>query len=216
MSRRLARRPGRPLALTDEGRTRMLNAVRAGTPINYAADYAGVGQRTLYRYLARGEDADIRAEAGEQLTAEDESLRQLWQEVTRARADAAVRGVAHLQTVARGGAVLKETTRRYRDPATGQVVTETEKTFSPPDARPMQWLLERSYRDGFGKAAQQLEVTGAGGGAVQVESAEVVQTLAQRVASITAARQREIEAAPEDVVDAEVVEDYEVEDRHRA
>lgn len=71
----------------------------------------------------------------------------------------------------------------------------------------MQWLLERSYRDGFGRQAQQVELTGAGGGAVQVESAEVASSLAARLAALQAERRREIEAAPEDVVDAEVVED---------
>jgi hypothetical protein len=206
MSRRTPRRVGRRLAITDEGRTRLLNAIRAGTPVGYAAEYAGVGQRTLFRYLARGEDADARAERGEPLTDDDEVMRQIWQDVSRARADVAVRGVALIQRVASGGAVLKETTRRYRDPATGQVVTETERTFSPPDAKPIQWLLERTHRQEFGKTSA-LEVTGADGGPVQVDNGDVVTTLAARLAALTAERRQEIEAAPEDVVDVEVVED---------
>jgi hypothetical protein len=132
-------------------------------------------------------------------------LREIWEEVSRARAEVAVRGVALIQRVAAGGAVVKETTRRYRD-GNGQMVTETEKTFAPPDARPMQWLLERTHRQEFGRASQ-VEVTGADGGPVQVDNGDVVTTLAARLAALTAERRREIEAAPEDVVDVEVVED---------
>lgn len=208
MSRRTTRRPGPRLAITDEGRTRLLNAIRAGTPVTYAAQYAGIGASTLHRYLARGEDAALRAEAGEQVTADDAVMREIWEEVTRARAEAAVRGVALLQRVAAGGAVLKETTRRYRDPGTGQLVTETERTFSPPDAKPMQWLLERTHRQEFGRASQQVELTGADGGPVQVEGGDAITSLAAQVARVTAERRREIEAAPEDaIVDAEVIEE---------
>jgi len=209
MPRRTPRRPGRPISLTTEGHTRLLQAIRAGVPTTYAADYAGIGARTLHRYLARGEDADIRQERGEHLTPDDEWMRQIWLEVSRARAEVAVRGVALIQKVAGGGHVIKETTRTYRDPETGRTVTETEKQYAPPDARPMQWLLERTHRDSFGKTAQQVEVVGPDGTPIEVGGSALAVDLADRVAALAAARRAEIEASPlaEVVVDAEVVEE---------
>lgn len=209
-ARRVVRR-GPKIRLVDATvQARLLEAIRGGSPLGQAAVYAGVAERTLYRTLARGDEADARAEDGEQLDPDDEACRELLTKVKEARAAVAVRNVALLQKAAQGGYVLEETTRVYTDES-GRQVRETTTKQAPPEWRAALALLERSFPRDFGRGAQQLEVItpppdadgapgrpGAGGG----PSLEVVRALSTRLAAHTAQA-----AADEDVQDAELVDD---------
>ncbi len=203
MPRRTPRRIGRPLALADDqAEKRLLDAVSQGVPLNHAATYAGIAQRTLYRTLARGEDADTRAENGEGLSPDDELCRDLWQRVARARAAVAVRNVAFVQRAASGGQLIERTTRTLRDGS-----RETTEKYAPPDARAAMWLLKTSFKE-FAGPPDQLELTGAGGGPVQVQGdADTASRLAQRIGQLAAAR-RELETG-DDVIEGELVDDDE-------
>ena len=44
--------------LTPETQTAICNAVEAGTPLKYAAVFAGVGESTIYRWMQRAQAAD--------------------------------------------------------------------------------------------------------------------------------------------------------------
>lgn len=68
--------PVKPRLLNDITEARIVEAFEQGLAVADAADYAGIGERTLYRWLAEGEATDD----------EDTPLRQLWHRVTRARA----------------------------------------------------------------------------------------------------------------------------------
>lgn len=94
---------GRRLALTPEIEERILNAVRGGSYLDDAAAFAGIGERTLFRWLARGREAEEAADRGEELPPREETLRQFWQAIQRARADAVLRNLTLIQQAAQGG-----------------------------------------------------------------------------------------------------------------
>jgi transposase-like protein len=72
--------PGRPSKLTPELRDRILDAVLEGNYLETAAQVAGVGKTTLYRWLRRA--ADLEASALEHVTDEDlDAGADLWQHV---------------------------------------------------------------------------------------------------------------------------------------
>lgn len=190
---------------------RLLDAIRGGSPLGQAAVYAGVTERTLYRTLARGDDADVRADEGAELDDDDRACLELFRAVKEARAQVAVRNVALLQKAAAGGYTVEETTRTYTDDRGQQVVERTVKQ-APVEWRAALALLERSFPKDFARGAQQFEVITqrpddagdqrGGGGSADGPSLQVVQALSSRLAEHTAQA-----AADEDVTDAELVDD---------
>lgn len=63
------RRPGRPSLFTDDRRQRVVDAVRVGNYLKVAAAWAGVGERTLMTWLARGRDAQAQVDAHDETLA---------------------------------------------------------------------------------------------------------------------------------------------------
>jgi hypothetical protein len=201
MPRRTSRRPGRPLAISGEREQRLLKAIRDGIPFVHAAIYAGVGQRTLFRTLERGEAADMREREGERLELDDLRCRDFWREVQVARTAVMVRNVGVVEKGAQGGYVRKQKKRRYQDDD-GKWITETETDYADVDWRAARWLLEMSFAGVFGPGAQRVELSGPDGSPVQVEHAVEIAALAERLHAI-AHRDDELEAG--DVVDGEVL-----------
>jgi len=64
---------GRPTKLTPEVQERLLLAISAGNTREAAAIYAGIGERTLYRWIAKGENGKRNGK-----------FRQLWQALREA------------------------------------------------------------------------------------------------------------------------------------
>lgn len=180
---------------------RLLNAVQDGTPVTYAATAAGIGPATFHRWMARGEGEQARVDAGGAPDPAEAPYRLLWEQVTQARAAVACANAAVVRRVAEGGYVVKE--RRYRDSATGEIVTETD--YAPPDWRAASWMLERSFRREFGRPA--VEVSGPDGGPVSVEHAvpPEVADIARRLQEL--AEQQHTYALPGagPVIDGEVI-----------
>ena len=79
---------GRPSTLTPEVQRRLCDAVAAGNTRNDAAEYAGVGESTLRRWLAQGRHR------------RSGKFRALLAAVKKAEADAVVRNVAIIQKAA--------------------------------------------------------------------------------------------------------------------
>ncbi len=104
--------------------------------------------------------------------------------------------------------MVREITRRYRDPETGELVTEAEKVYSAPDWRAAAWWLERAHRAEFGRSAEPDGFGGYGpagpppGAGV---SANAFDELASRVRA-NLARVAEIGVGSSMVVEGEVVE----------
>ncbi len=82
----------RPLKLTPDVQDRIVQAIQAGNYIEIAAQYAGVGKTTLYRWLSLAEDPDA-----------DEVYRHFRDAVESARSAAEVRNVALIQKAANDG-----------------------------------------------------------------------------------------------------------------
>lgn len=204
----------RPTILDDDVKQRLLAAVKAGAPMVLAAEHAGIADRTFRLWMSKGAQVLWDLEENN-IEPEDDGHRaymNLYVEVTQARAQRAVADVALVHRSAEGGAVIEETTRRYRDPDSGQVVEERTVRKAPPDWRAAAWYLERQYRHhGFGKEPQQVELTGAGGGPVQIEGG--IAGLAERLHSMVAgaAAVAALEPAPDsgdgvETVDGELVD----------
>lgn len=177
---------GRRSKLTPEVHDRIINAVRAGATFEAAAGAAGIAEWTLYRWLQEAE-ADG-APAWKRAFRED---------LYRARDELEVRVVAgSVMKAAMGGYVVKRVTRRKPD---GTI--EEEEQTAPADGRVGLEILARRFWDrGWGR--QPTEVSGPGGGAIQVEHSASIGELAQRLHAELAA----IDGGVGDVVEADVVE----------
>lgn len=165
---RANRGPGRPSLLTEEVEDRLLSAVRVGSPVELSCQHAGISPSAFYKWMKIGREEHEAIAEGEEPNEDHAPHLALFEHVTKARADAAVRNVTHIQKSAAGGYVTEETTRKFRDPETGQIVEETTVKRASPDWRAAAWYLERSHQAHFSKAAEQVEITGEGGGPVQV------------------------------------------------
>jgi hypothetical protein len=205
MPRRAIRdRPtGRPTVLTPDTRSRFLEAVRAGAPYNLACAHAGFSYSSFARWMQHGSDATDAAEEGRPYPAQHEPYREFWEEAQRARAAGAMTDLLLVQKAARGGYVIQENERRYRDPVSGELVTETEKKLAPVDWRAAAFVLERTHREHFPKPTV-VEVTGAGGGPVEVSGVQVEELAVRLLANIAAVR---AELPAGDVQDAEVLDE---------
>jgi hypothetical protein len=206
---------GQPPAVADPDKVnRMLDAIRAGVPITQACYHAGVHPSTHHRAMESGEKADARAEAGEHLDDRDELYRDYRNRVLSARARVATVHLALIGKAAVGGQVIEETTRRYKD-EDGNWVEETTKKVAPQQWKASTWLLERSFREDFAPQRNSVEVTGVGGGPVQVDAGSpeaTLQTVSERLSAVLAKRQQELPGGwdrPEDApytIDGEVDE----------
>jgi len=79
---------GRPSKLTPEVQTEIVRSLKAGSYLDVAAEFAGIDETTLYRWLKRGE----KAKSGRYF--------EFRQAVTRAKAAAEVRAVGHIAMAA--------------------------------------------------------------------------------------------------------------------
>ena len=84
---------GRTSKLTPAVEAAIAQAVGAGTPLKYAAGYAGIGERTLHTWLERGLSDET----------DDAPYRRFRQSVHRAQARSVTALVATIADAARGG-----------------------------------------------------------------------------------------------------------------
>ncbi|MEQ7008418.1 hypothetical protein ABN028_19790 [Actinopolymorpha sp. B17G11] len=179
--RRRPRKPGRPTLLNPEVERRLVDAVRLGAPVAVASAHAGISEQSFYNWMNAGREEIEARDAGEPPNPDHEPHMRLWERIIDARAAATIRNVGQLQKAAAGGYVTEETTRKFRDPETGRIITETTTKRAPVDWRAAAWWLERQQRSHFGKGVDQVELTGANGGPLQVEATVDVQALTQRL-----------------------------------
>jgi hypothetical protein len=189
MPRRLPRHTnGRPTLLTPDLQQRIVELVQAGNYLSTAAEAAGIARRTLYQWLALGLQAQNAIDRGERITPTARRYAQFAHTLSRVRARAEAGAVLTVTNAMRGGAVVRETTRRHRDGS-----EETERLYAPPDGRLALEYLARTAPARWGRR-QAVEVSGPGGGPVEVEHgiSDDAAALAARVHA-NMARQREEE-----------------------
>lgn len=193
MSDRTHRPTGRPPKLEPERADRILQAVRAGNYLRTAAEYAGVGKTTLYRWLERADDPQET----------DPRYAHFRDALEQARAEAEARIVATVIKGIVGGSVVRETRRTLPN---GTV--EEDRQVSPPDPRTGLEFLSRFNAAHWGRR-QSLEVTGADGGPIQVERSSTVEELAERLAGLAAVAELEPPDTTEDageLVEGEIID----------
>lgn len=194
-----SRAVGRPLRLLDDNvRKVLIEALRAGAPVGLACEAASMSRSTFHSWMQRGFDAHEIAAQGGETDPSDEPYRVLYEEVQSARATAGVRNVGIIQRVAQGGTVLEKTTEK--DPDGTERVIEKRQA---PDWRAAAWYLEKVRKDEFRKDAEQVEVTGAGGGPVQVtaDAEDLAARLAEHLAAGAVTAPLAIESTREDAPD---------------
>lgn len=142
---------GRPTKLTPEIQERICQAIRTGNTRKDAAAYAGVSERAMAYWQARGR----RRKKGRYF--------QFLQALQKADADAICRNVAVIQKATQGGTVVSRKTITRKD---GSV--EVSETFSEPQWTAAAWWLERRRPDDYGKRERH-EHTGADGGEIIIK-----------------------------------------------
>ena len=164
-------RLGRPTKLTPEVRERIVKSVRQGNFIETAAEAAGVHRGTVFRWIQEANEGHP-----------DPNRAEFRDALMQARADAESTMVALVFRAAMGGVVIKEVTRTLRDGT-----QESETVYSAPDGRVGLEYLSRAFPDRWKKqtnTTSQIELSGPGGGPVQVEDARFT-ALAQRLTANT-------------------------------
>jgi transposase len=87
---------GRPTSLTPEVRDRIVQAVRAGSYISHAAEYAGVSRESVHGWIARGRAERDRLTSDPKAKPDPNELiyAEFFHTVTRAEAEAVIEAVA--------------------------------------------------------------------------------------------------------------------------
>jgi hypothetical protein len=190
---------GRTL-LTPEMEEKILTHLRKGAAIAHVAASSGIHPATFHDWMRRADNAVLaHQESGEPIPETEALFVAFAEKVTQARGEGAVTATELVRKAANGGAVIRETTRRYRN-EDGEMVEEVEIVRAPPDWRAAAWWLERAHRTEFGKSAIE---EGERGGTGLTSSA--LDDLARRIrANMTRLSTQEITAGT--VLDGEVVE----------
>jgi transposase-like protein len=178
---------GRRTKLTPTTHDRIIQAIRAGATLEAAAGAAGVHEATLHRWLTAGEAEDA-----------TDALRAFREDVYRARDELEVRiTVGSVVKSALGGYPIKRVTRVRPDGT-----REEEEQFAPADGRVGLEILARRFHDRGWSRRNPVEITGLGGGPIQVEHGAVIAGLSERF--------RQLAGADEDgaeVIEGEVSDD---------
>lgn len=212
----ITRPGGRPSLLDEATRQGLLDTLKLGVPMRSAAAAVGIHVNTLGNWMKRGY-IEHEARSNDKPADEAETpYLELYLEAQKARSEAVVRGVALVQKAAQGGYVTKVTTKKYKDVETGVIVTETAEDIASPDWRASAWFLERTQPEEFGKEAQKVELSGPGGGAVQIggqDAEDLANRLAAHLAANTAiaaiggSRSDDDASTDQAIVDAEFTEE---------
>lgn len=136
-------RLGRGTKLTPERHAFIVEALRAGAFYDTVAAAAHIDRTTLYDWLRRGRQPGA-----------PPIYKNFYEDVMAARAEGEVDQITLLNEMARGGALVKEVERT--DPRTGERIVERQ--YTPPDPKPIMFLLERGHPARWGRRAS-LEIT---------------------------------------------------------
>ena len=149
---------GRKSKLTPEVQDTIVKALRGGAYMKTAAEYAGVSERSVMRWLEQGQAPDpapLPASATKaQRTAREEYLenlakrRQFWQSTREAIAASEMVLISRLQEASRGETVSETTTTTHPD---GSVTTRTITRTLPVNVAATTFLAERRFHDRWGR-----------------------------------------------------------------
>jgi hypothetical protein len=152
--------------------------------MHLAASACGISIRVFERWLQRGfEETAAREDPDEEYEPDhgEDVFVEFHADMIQARGRAAAKAILNVQRAAQGGAIIEETVTRHVD-ENGQIVETKTTRRAPPDWRASAFVLERVFR-GANEFAKndQLTVTGADGGAVQIEHSVNVDLVSARI-----------------------------------
>lgn len=211
-------RGGRPSKLTERTEDAIIHAVMEGNHLTTAAAAAGVSQSTLYRWIEAANDVEEAIDAGKPYDVHALRYLQFRDRLADARAQAEMRAVQVVNRQMVGGYLIHEKPLQNvnGDPIYGpDGELLVERTYAQPDGRLALAYLNRSRPGSWGQSAtNRVELTGSGGGPVQVEHAEKdhIESLAARLAAVAEQiRSEDGDGDGDDVevVDAEIVDERE-------
>jgi hypothetical protein len=206
------RKTGRPTDLTPTVHNRIVALITAGNYLSTAAEAVGVARSSVYRWIDWGKEEAQRIARGDPPDPDREVFVQFYEATTKARAKRETVLVDVLSNVIQGGAVTKRTPLTDR----GKIVRDDDgaimyvEEYASPDGRLALEVLARTKPDDWArKPPTQVEITGAGGGPIEVDGPGAVASLAARIAAVRAQREEDerLMLGGPDVVDAEVIED---------
>lgn len=169
---------------------RLVEAIRTGASMRDAANRSGMDVRHL-RHLRREGAEHWRAfYAGKLKTPRGiiEQKMRLYRDLERAETDAKMMLLAVANQLARGG-LSKTEELEETDGRTGQLIKRVKReTTLLPDGRMVCWLLERKWPDEFNRS--RLEVTGADGGPVEIDTDDALSKLRDMLDGISDKRRQ--------------------------
>lgn len=142
---------GRPSKLTDELSKDFMDSLAAGAPLSVAQAYVGISTQTYYVWLERGEAAQAAIEAGEIVDDGEYKYVEFVENVAVAKAQAAMTRILRLDAAGEAG-----------------------------DSRVDQWWLSRMVPEFADKSEVKQEVSGPGGGPVEIVTDEQIRLMMER------------------------------------
>lgn len=153
---------GRPTALTEKVLEVIAQAKRVGLPDYQAAHFAGVSAASLAEWKGRGELDRMEKRF-------DSVFARLVEALEKAAADRVAESLLRIRQAGIGGAVLEETIVESKGDD-GMTVRTIKRKLAQPQWTADAWLNERTQPQDFGRTVQHVELTGAGGGPVQIDT----------------------------------------------
>jgi hypothetical protein len=182
---------GRPTKLTDAITDQVAAHLRTGHYLEATAALVGVSKQTIYTWCKAG--ARARDKAG-RLNATEQRAVKFLDAVETAQAEALDRDLLRHAAVARGGLEVRSVIERTD--AQGNLVERVTKVETlAPNARALEWRMERRHPEQFGRRGV-LEVTGKDGGPLELTTVERAERLAEDAALFLAGAAEQAKALP--------------------
>lgn len=178
----------------------IIERVRMGAPTKHAAISAGVALSTLYLWLTTARAARAMLDLDDRYPASDyeRSCMDLLERMEVAKGEFVVAALGRVQQAANGGLTSRKTvTTTVMRNGVAEVTTTVTEEVSAPAWTANAWLLERTHPEDFGRWSR-TEVTGAGGGPIEVETNDRAAALGASIRGVLE-RRAAIEAEAEDV-----------------
>lgn len=167
---------GKPVRVID----RAVECSRLGMSLSDTAARCGIDRSVIFEWERRGTVVSTEIYGGRRrvvdLTKHERKCFEFVQLTAQAEAEGVTYWLGLAEKLAAGGFVMETITEKV-DATTGKVIERsTKRSAAAPDGPMIRWGLERRRPEQFGQRTA-VELTGAGGGPVQIEATAVIDLL---------------------------------------